>query len=328
MPTLTTPPTPTPTLGPVSGLSTQQFEQCGSFWLSVASTIAWPTLLTLLAFFYLKGTLTYSRADGGKLEYSTIVGVVDHRSIGPGQLNGTPEGIVPACCTTYSSAAWSTEGETNSINHEETGFGSFGLLLEGYPIRSFVWITNSEEALSSSVQLVRKIFKKPVLAEEEISISKLIISLIGFVFGLVGLLRNPREIPDALRTIFDKGAIPDIRVFLLFSTVASVSSFILGILTSLVTLKQPTARLAAWKTKLVASIFWAIVCVVSFVVGCIQINDRRQTHRPVWPMFIYWAPSLTIVNVNICGLTPLIILAMVGVVLGIVAENQLACQHH
>lgn len=262
------------------------------------------------------------------MEYSTVVGVVDHRSIAPGQLNDTPEGIVPSCCTTYSAASWTTEDSVHSINHEETGFGSLGLLLDAYPIRSFVWITNSEEALSSSVQLVRKILKKPVLAEEEISVSKLIISLIGFVFGLVGLLRHPHEIPDALRTIFTRGAVPDIRVFLLLSTVASVSSFVLGILTGLITLKQPTARLATWRIKLVLSIFWAIVCVISFVVGCIQINDRRVTHKSVWPMFIYWAPSLTIVHVNICGLTPLNILAMVGVVLGIVAENQLACQHH
>ena len=66
-----------------SSLSLQSFETCGSFWLSVASTIAWPTLLAVLSIFYTRITVTYNLNRGGKIEQKTLLGVVDHKFIAP-----------------------------------------------------------------------------------------------------------------------------------------------------------------------------------------------------------------------------------------------------
>ncbi|GJJ06020.1 hypothetical protein Clacol_000207 [Clathrus columnatus] len=316
-------PTPSPTFHPDTTLSVKNFEQCGSFWLSVASTIAWPTLLTLVAFFYIKGSLTYTHDEGGKFEYSTIFGVVDHRPIEPGTLQEAPTNLLGSCC---SSTSTYSAGGGAYLSSSETGFGSLALLADAYPIRNFFWTINSSEAMGSSVQLIRRLLRKEIVEEEEISISKLVIALIGFVFGLVGLLRDPKKVPEAVRTMFTKGAVPDIRVFLLGSSVASVTSFLLGALTALSTTRQPTARLAARKTQFIPQIIWSMLCLLSFGVGCWQIDSRRRAHETVWPMFIYWAPALSVLNLDICGVDPFKYLGMVGVVLGIVAQNELVCR--
>jgi len=308
-----------------SSLSLQSIEKCGSFWVSVAATIAWPTLLALLAFFYIEGTITYSSESGGKTELSSIFGVIHQQDIAPGGLNETSNGITGSCCAGTQSNSVSN-GYSNTVYYKESGFGSLALFLIGYPIRNFNWVVNSTESTSSGVQLARKIVRREILEEERIGWSKMIISLIGFVFGLVGLLKDPTSIPKGFKTMFDSGTVPDIRVFLLASTVASVLGFMSGAFTGLIS-RAPSARGAARIVGSVWGIVWSLLCLASFGVGCWQVNTRRIGRQSVWPMFIYWAPASTLLDVSLCGINPFVIFGIAGVILGIIGENQVACHH-
>jgi len=305
-----------------SSLSLQSIEKCGLFWVSVAATIAWPTLLASLLFFYTESAITYSRESGGKTELSSFFGVIHQEDIAPGGL-GTG-----SCCTDTQSNSVS-DGDSNMSDMVyliEYGFGNFALFLKGYPIRNFNWVVNSTESTSSGVQLARKIVRREILEEERIGWSKMIISLIGFVFGLVGLLKDPTSIPKGFKTMFDSGTVPDIRVFLLASTVASVLGFMSGAFTGLIS-RAPSARGAARIVGSVWGIVWSLLCLASFGVGCWQVNTRRIGRQSVWPMFIYWAPASTLLDVSLCGINPFVIFGIAGVILGIIGENQVACHH-
>ena len=41
-------------------------------------------------------------------------------------------------------------------------------------------------------------------------------------------------------------------------------------------------------------------------------------------MFIYWTLATSLIGVNICGIDPLPLLAMAGVVLGIIGEDNIS----
>jgi len=306
-----------------SSLSFQSFETCGFFWLSVASTMAWPTFLTVVGFIYLKATLTYGYQDGGKLERETILGVVDHYAIVPGTIEEPPKvgGLVGGCFVTSQSSV----GDGQGINMVETGFGSFQLFASGYPILNFCWPKTGRDTLNTSVQLVRKMIRRPVLEEENISWSKIAISTVGFVFGLVGLFRDPSSLPAGVKAMFAAGVVPDIRVFLLANTVTSVISFFFGLVVGLIS-RAPSASRASRIVQPTLTVIWSLLCLALFGIGCWQINTRRTTKTSVWPMFIYWAPATSIISVNICGIDPLPLLAMAGVVLGIIGENNISCR--
>lgn len=305
-----------------SSLSFQSLETCGSFWLSVASTMAWPTFLTAVGFIYLKVTLTYGYHDGGKLERETLIGVVDHHVIDPGAFAEPPDfgGLSSGCCVSSQS---SIGGPGFSV--VEAGFGSLQLFASGYPILNFCWPKTGSDALNTSVQLVRKIIRRPVLEEENISWSKIAISTFGFVFGLVGLFRNPSSLPAGVKAMFVAGVVPDIRVFLLANTVTLVISFFFGLIVGLIS-RSPSATRASRIVQPTLRVLWSLLCLALFGVGCWQINTRRIRNESVWPMFIYWAPATSMINVNICGIDPLPLLAMTGVVLGIIGENNISCR--
>ena len=305
-----------------SSLSLQSLETCGSFWFSVASTMAWPTFLTAVGFIYLKANLTYRYHEGGKLERETILGVVDHYAIAPGTIINHPQlGILSGGCFTH----FQSISSGSDFSMVEVGFGSIQLFTSGYPILNFRWPQTGDDALHSSVQLVRKMIRRPVLEEENISWSKIAISTIGFVFGFVGLLRNPSSLPAGVKAMFTAGVVPDIRVFLLANTVTSVINFFIGLLIGLIS-HAPSARLASRIMSRILKILWSLLCLVSFGVGCWQINTRRTTKESVWPMFIYWAPATSMIDVNICGIDPTKLLAMAGVLLGIIGENNISCR--
>ena len=105
-----------------SSLSLQSLETCGSFWLSVASTMAWPTFLTAVSLIYLKVKLTYVDDEGGKLERETLLGVVDHITIAPGTINELPRsGGLSGGCFTSSQSSMGGSG----FSVDEAGFGCF-----------------------------------------------------------------------------------------------------------------------------------------------------------------------------------------------------------
>ena len=305
-----------------SSLSFQSLEACGSFWLSVASTMAWPTFLTAVGFIYLKVKLTYGYHEGGKLERETILGVVDHHAIAPGAITDPPElnGLSGGCFTSSQSISGGSD-----FNMVESGFGSLQLFTSGFPILNFRWPKTGDDALQSSVQLVRKMIRRPVLEEENISWSKIAISTVGFVFGLVGLLRTPSSLPTGVKAMFIAGVVPDIRVFLLANTVTSVINFFIGLITGLIS-RAPSAHQACRIMSRTLITIWSILCLASFGIGCWQINTRSTRKESVWPMFIYWAPATSMINVNICGIDPIQLLAMAGVVLGIIGENNISCR--
>jgi hypothetical protein len=211
------------------------------------------------------------------------------------------------------------------FNMVEAGFGSLQLFASGYPILNFCWPKTGSDALNTSVQLVRKMIRRPVLEEENISWSKIAISTVGFVFGLVGLFRDPSSLPAGVKAIFDAGVVPDIRVFLLANTVTSVISFFSGLIVGLIS-RAPSASRASRIIETTLQVIWSLLCLTLFGVGCWQINTRRTRKESVWPMFIYWAPATSLINVNICGIDPLPLLAMAGVVLGIIGENNISCR--
>ena len=301
--------------------SFQSLEKCGSFWLSVAATIALPTLLALSAVFYVHVSVIYTHHSGGKVETSTIFGVIDQKSIAPGSLDKPPSaGFSGACCS--SSTGTRVDDFYRGTEH---GVGSFALLVGGYPVRNFNWALNSENATNAGVQLMRKLTKRAILEEESIGWSQIILSSIGFVFGLVGLLRDPTTIPLAFKAMFIPSTVPDIRVFLLGSTLASLLGFLGGAVAGLAS-HAPSAKEAANKVHNVALWFlWSLLCMASFGIGCWQINTRRVAKETVWPMFIYWAPAAMSVQVSCCGINAFPVFAMVGVALAIVAENKIAC---
>ena len=307
---------------PSSSLSFQSLETCGSFWLSVASTMAWPTFLTAVGFIYLKVKLTYGHHEGGKLERKTLLGVVDHHAIAPGAITNPPQlsGLSGGCFTSSHSISGGSD-----ISMVEAGFGSIQLLTSGFPILNFRWPKTGDDALHSSVQLVRKMIRRPVLEEENISWSKIAISTVGFLFGLVGLLRNPSSLPAGVKAMFTAGVVPDIRVFLLANTITTVISFFIGLITGLIS-RAPSAHRASRIMSGTLMIIWSLLCLASFGVGCWQINTRRTTKESVWPMFIYWAPATSMINFDICGIDPIQLLAMAGVVLGIIGENNISCR--
>ena len=285
--------------------------------------MAWPTLLTVLGFIYMTVALTYGHYGGGKLERGTILGVVDHYDIAPGAITESPEsGSLTGGCI---SNTYSTSGGAD-ITMAEAGFGSLQLFASGYPILNFCWPKTGDEALHTSVQLVRKMIRRPVLEEENISWSKIAISTVGFVFGLVGLLRNPSSLPAGVKAIFIAGVVPDIRVFLLANTVATVINFFVGLNVGLIS-RAPSARQASSIFSRTLKFIWSLLCLAVFGVGCWQINTRRTMKESVWPMFIYWAPATSMMNLNICGIDPIKLLAMAGVVLGIIGENNISCRH-
>ena len=284
--------------------------------------MAWPTFLSFLGFIYMKATLIYGYHVGGKLERETILGVVDHHVIAPGAITDPPQmGALTGGC--FASSRSSSGG--SDLTMVEAGFGSLQLFASGYPILNFCWSKTGDEALHTSVQLVRKMIRRPVLEEENISWSKIAISTVGFLFGLVGLLRNPSSLPAGVKAMFVSGVVPDIRVFLLANTVTTVISFFFGLITGLIS-RAPSARRASRIMSRTLMVLWSLLCLVSFGVGCWQINTRRTRKESVWPMFIYWAPATSMINVNICGIDPLPLLAMTGVVLGIIGENNVSCR--
>ena len=284
--------------------------------------MAWPTFLTAVSLIYLKVKLTYVDDEGGKLERETLLGVVDHITIAPGTINELPRsgGLSGGCFTSSQSSMGGSE-----FSVDEAGCGSFQLFASGYPILNFCWSKTANDALHTSVQLVRKLFRRPVLEEENISWSKIAISTVGFVFGLVGLLRDPSSLPVGVKSMFIAGVVPDIRVFLLANSVTSVISFFSGLVTGLIS-RAPSATRASRIVSIVLTIIWSLLCVALFGVGCWQINTRRMQKESVWPMFIYWAPATTLLGVDICGIDPLPLLAMTGVVLGIIGENNISCR--
>src|SRR6202044_973701 len=115
---------------------------------------------------------------------------------------------------------------------------------------------------------------RPVLEEENISWSKIAISTFGFLFGLVGLLRDPSSLPAGVKAMFIAGVVPDIRVFLLANTVATVISFLFGLITGLIS-RAPSARRASRIISVTLMVLWFLLCLASFGVGCWQINTRR-----------------------------------------------------
>ena len=303
-----------------SSLSFPTPETCGSFWFSVASTMAWPTFLTAISIFYMSATLVYGYENGGNLERATLLGVVDHHDIAPGAYVGPLRSIrLTGGC--ISSSQSSADGLGFCIH--EVGFGNLQLFLSGYPILNFCWSKTGNDALNAGVQLVRKMILRPVLKEENISWSKIAISIFGFVFGLVGLFHNLSSLPAGVKSMFIAGVVPDIRIFLLTNTVTSAISFITGLIVGLIS-RSPSATKASSIVQPMLTL-WTLLCFASFGVGCWQINTRRIRKESVWPMFIYWAPATSMINVNICGIDPLPFLAMTGVVLGIIGENNISC---
>ena len=305
-----------------SSLSLQSLETCGSFWLSVASTMAWPTLLTALGFIYMKVTLTYDHLEGGKLERETILGVADHYVIAPGAITDPPQmgSLTGGCFSTSQSTSSGAD-----ISMADAGFGSLQLFITGYPILNFCWPKTGDEALHTSVQLVRKIIRRPVLEEENIGWSKIAISTVGFLFGLVGLLRDPSSLPVGVKAMFNEGVVPDIRVFLLANTVATVISFFFGLITGLIS-RAPSARRGSRIISRMLKLIWSLLCLALFGVGCWQVNTRRTRKESVWPMFIYWAPAASMIEVSICGIDPIKLFAMAGVLLGVIGENNIICR--
>ena len=304
-----------------SSLTFQSLETCGLFWLSVASTIAWPTFLTAVSLIYLKATLTYGNDDGGKLERETILGVVDHHVIVPGALKEPPRfGSLSGGFFVSSQSNNSGQGLTMT----EAGFGSLHLFASGFPILNFCWPKTGNDTLNTSVQLVRKMIRRPVLEEENIEWSKIAISSIGFLFGLVGLFRDPSSLPAGVKAIFASGVVPDIRVFLLANTVTSVISFFSGLIIGLIS-RAPSAGRASRIVQPTLTAVWSLLCLTLFGVGCWQINTRRTRKESIWPMFIYWAPATSIISFHICGIDPFPLLAMAGVVLGIIGESNISC---
>jgi hypothetical protein len=301
--------------------SLSSLETCGSFWLSVASTIAWPTLLALASFLYINVTIVYNNISGGKIETSTIFGVLEQRNVAPALLiDKVSKGSIGGVCC----GSTTTSASSSDFYRSESGAGSLLLLGNGYPVRNFNWSLNALDATNASVQLVRRLLKRAVQEEEKIAWSKIILSSIGFAFGLVGLLRDPKSIPTAFKTMFIRSAIPDIRVFLLFSTVASLLGFFCGAFAGLVS-NAPSARQATGIVGPALNLLWTLLCLASFGVGCWQVNERRVAKETVWPMFIYWSPAAVQIAVDCCGFSPLAILAMAGVVSGIIGENKIAC---
>ena len=284
--------------------------------------MAWPTFLTVLGILYMRLTLTYGYRDGGKLERATLLGVVDHHVIPSGAIVEPPRSIkLSAGCISTSHLSVDETG----FRKVEMGFGSIQLFSSGYPILNFCWPKTGSEALNTGVQLVRKMIGRPVLEEENISRSKIAISAFGFVFGLVSLFHNPSSLPAGVKSMFIAGVVPDIRVFLFVNTVTSVISFFSGLVVGLIS-PSPSASRASRIVQLTLTILWSLLCLASFGVGCWQINTRRIRKESVWPMFIYWTPATSTININICGIDPLPLLAMTGVVLGIIGENNISCR--
>ena len=135
--------------------------------------------LTAVGFTYLRITLTYWYIKGSRL--TSLLPVVPSPTPRPSGSFLRPLSWV---------------GSYFSI--VENGFGIFRLFSSGFPVIDFCLPKTGDDALQSSVQLVRKMIWQPLFGDfifkleiERISWSKISISNIGFVFGLVGLLRKP-----------------------------------------------------------------------------------------------------------------------------------------
>ena len=304
-----------------SSLSFQTPETCGSFWLSVASTMAWPTFLTAVSLFYLRVTFIYRYDEGGWLKRTTLLGVVDYQLIAPGHFDEPPQfrRLSGGCISFHQSSV-----DGSGFSYDEAGLGSLQLFSSGYPILNFCWTKTGRNALNTGVQLARKMIGRPVLEEENISWSNIAISTFGFVFGLVGLFHNPSSLPAGVKSMFIAGVVPDIRVFLLANTITLATSFFSGFIVGLLS-RSPSARQASSIVEPMLTL-WSLLCFASFGVGCWQINTRRIRKENVWPMFIYWAPATSVLRFNICGIDPLPFLAMAGVLSGIIGENNISCR--
>ena len=201
------------------------------------------------------------------------------------------------------------------MTREEVGCGSFQLFTGDYPILNFCLPKTGNDALQMSVQLVRKIIRRPVLERENITCSKIVISTIGFVFGLVGLLRNPSSLPAGVKAIFIAGVVhpsfPSCQ-YRHFN-----HQF----------LHRRHYRTHQSSSLSQSSIGYRLIMYV-------DINMVATLFSFVWRWmladpFIYWAPAAMKLdcNINICGIrivNPIPILAMTGVVLGI-RENAISC---
>lgn len=141
------------------------------------------------------------------------------------------------------------------------------LLLGGYPIRNFSWVDTGYDTLNTSVQLIRKMIWRPVLEEENISWSNIVISIIGFIFGLVGLLCDPSSVPKGVQSMFVAGVVPNIQVFLLAKTVITILSFLIGLIIGFIS-RAPSARQVAPIVSSSLRAIWLLLCLASFGVGC------------------------------------------------------------
>jgi hypothetical protein len=166
----------------------------------MASTIGWPTLLTVCAFIYIHVRIVYSYAHGGTIHFSTIGGLtVEERRLPPNiDIDLSSINLTGACCA----ATHTYEGGDLRVANE-AGYGSLALT-STYPIKGFDCPGNNTDAMNAGCQLVRRMLKLPIL-EDEMAWTKMLISLIGFVLGIVGLARDPAAVPRSMRAIFVKG---------------------------------------------------------------------------------------------------------------------------
>jgi len=331
---------------PVPFTSNNPSESCSTFYLSTFATLLIPTLLSILSFIYLHGTLTYTHLIGGKVEHRTLLGVIDHRLISPGSIKLSsnekepkePEyvkiygkgGLTGAMCkstrlTTYRDKP----NDIACIQYEEAGMGSLSFLFTGYPIRKFCWVFNSRDAFLAGEQLSSRLRKAEVFEEERISMSKISISAIDFIFGLIAIHKGPHSIPKAAKAMFHPGGLPDIRIFLLIYIIASATAFIFGMVICSRTDRSPTStkpsRKIASSIKAMLSLFWVAICIASFAFGCWQIAQRRKRRESVWPIFIYWAPLATFPRYILWGVDLLAMLGTVAVLLGVIGQGMNTC---
>ncbi|KAG0598208.1 hypothetical protein M758_12G054800 [Ceratodon purpureus] len=142
----------------------------------------------------------------------------------------------------------------------------------------------------------------------------MIVGLMDISLGVAGLAFNPRS-PEALYT-----AIKDPKAPLTFENYSTLFLlyWLLGAVLLICMLPTRSKRISA---KLIfglpSGFAYGVACMASivlFALGCWKIDVARKVHEDWTPMLSYWIGGATVISVPCCGLEPLHIFGLVGLV--------------
>ncbi|KAF8491261.1 hypothetical protein JB92DRAFT_2835686 [Gautieria morchelliformis] len=169
------------------------------------------------------------------------------------------------------------------MTSNESACGSF-TFLSTYPTRGFDWYTNNVDAINAGCQLVRRMIKRLILEEEENKDARFV---------------NRLCLGDT-----------------------SLTGYLTGIAFGFCTYRQTSAKSAVAYPTIFWKVVWVTLSLVSFGIGCWQIDGKRKLKESVLGMFIYWVPAVTLMDIDVCGFNVFGLLGIVGTVLGIISGNE------